>query len=153
MSLSIFQSTADALRVLLPVDGSVYTARAAQFLVRHAAYYAQPPLVSLFHVELPIGTPLARAQLSKGTLDEYYRDVSEQALAPAEGVLKQAGLAFESRFVVGDPTEKIAEEVRRLQPDLLIMGTHGHSALRGFVMGSVASKVVASTTVPVLLVR
>jgi nucleotide-binding universal stress UspA family protein len=33
------------------------------------------------------------------------------------------------------------------------MGTHGHSALKGFVMGSVASKVVASTTVPVLLVR
>ena len=115
--------------------------------------YKEPPRITLLTVALSIGTPLARAQLSKATLDAYYRDVSAQALAPAEGVLKQAGLAFESRFVVGDPAEQIASEVARLQPDLLIMGTHGHPALKGFVMGSVASKVVASTTVPVLLVR
>lgn len=141
------------MHIVLPVDGSTYTARAALVLVQQARQYKEPPRITLLTVALPIGTPLARAQLSKATLDEYYRDVSAQALAPAEGALKQAGLAFESRHVVGDPAEQIAAEVARLQPDLLIMGTHGHSALKGFVMGSVASKVVASTTVPVLLVR
>lgn len=145
--------TTSSLHLLLPADGSVYTARAAQFLVRHAAYYAQPPQVSLFHVELPIGTPLARAQLSKETLDDYYRDMSAAALLPAEEVLRAAGLAFDSQHVVGDPADQIAAAVQRLQPDLLIMGTHGHSALKGFVMGSVTTKVIAATSVPVLLVR
>ena len=139
--------------IVLPVDGSPYTLKAAQALVHHARLYREPPSVVLFTVALPIGTPLARAQISRQTLTDYYRDVGAQALAPAEAVLKDAGLAFETLHAVGDPAEKIAEEVRRLQPDLLIMGTHGHSALKGFVMGSVASKVVASTTVPVLLVR
>ncbi|MBN2692446.1 MAG: universal stress protein [Burkholderiaceae bacterium] len=141
------------MHIVLSVDGSTYTERAAQVLVAQARQFAAPPSITLLTVALPIGTPLARAQLSKETLDDYYRDVSAQALAPAEAVLREASLAFTSMHAVGDPAEQIAAEVKRLQPDLLIMGTHGHSALKGFVMGSVASKVVASTTVPVLLVR
>jgi nucleotide-binding universal stress UspA family protein len=141
------------MHIVLPVDGSSFTARAARVLVQQAGLYRETPRITLFTVALPIGTPLARAQLSKATLDDYYRDAAAQALAPAERVLREAGLAFASRSVVGDPVEQIVAEVSRLQPDLLIMGTHGHSALKGFVMGSVASKVVASTTVPVLLVR
>ncbi|MGC8508322.1 MAG: universal stress protein [Thiomonas sp.] len=141
------------MHIVLPVDGSPYTARAAQVLVQQARWYRETPRITLFTVALPIGTPLARAQLSKATLDDYYRDVSAQALAPAESLLREAGLVFGSHHVVGDPAEQIIQEVQRLQPDLLVMGTHGHSALKGFVMGSVASKVVAGTTVPVLLVR
>jgi nucleotide-binding universal stress UspA family protein len=141
------------MHIVLPVDGSSYTARAVQVLVQHARLYRAAPQISLLTVVLPIGTPLARAQLSRQTLDDYYRDVSAQALAPAEALLREAGLAFASHHLVGDPAEQIIKEVQRLQPDLLLMGTHGHSALKGFVMGSVASKVVAATTVPVLLVR
>lgn len=141
------------MHIVLPVDGSTYTTRAAQVLVQQVRLYREPPQITLLTVALPIGTPLARAQLSKATLDEYYHDVSAQALAPAEAVLREAGLTFASHHVVGDPAEQIAAEVKRMQPDLLIMGTHGHSPLKGFVMGSVASKVVASAMVPVLLVR
>ncbi|CUA95336.1 universal stress protein [Thiomonas bhubaneswarensis] len=141
------------MHIMLAVDGSPYTERAARMLVGQAALYREPPKITLFTVALPIGTPLARAQLSKATLEDYYRDVAAQALAPAEKLLREAGLAFTSVHAVGDPAEQIAGEAKRLQPDLLIMGTHGHSALKGFVMGSVASKVVAATTVPVLLVR
>lgn len=37
--------------------------------------------------------------------------------------------------------------------DLLMMGSHGYSALGNLVMGSVATKVLAGCKVPVLLVR
>ncbi|HWS05017.1 MAG TPA: universal stress protein, partial [Burkholderiaceae bacterium] len=37
--------------------------------------------------------------------------------------------------------------------DLVIMGSHGHSALANLVMGSVATQVLAHCHVPVLLVR
>jgi len=141
------------MHIVLPVDGSPYTARAAQVLVQHARMYREAPRITLFTVALPIGTPLARSQLSKATLDAYYRDVSAQALAPAESLLREAGLAFASHHLVGDPAQQIVAEVQRLQPDLLVMGTHGYSALKGFVLGSVASKVVAATKVAVLLVR
>jgi len=37
--------------------------------------------------------------------------------------------------------------------DLVMMGSHGHSALGNLVMGSVATQVLAHCKVPVLLVR
>lgn len=88
------------MQIVLPVDGSSYTLKAAQVLAQQAKEYREPPRITLLTVALPIGTPLARAQLSKATLDEYYRDVSVQALAPAEAALKDAGLAFESLHAV-----------------------------------------------------
>jgi nucleotide-binding universal stress UspA family protein len=37
--------------------------------------------------------------------------------------------------------------------DLLMMGSHGHGTLTNLVMGSVATKVLARCSTPVLLVR
>jgi len=36
---------------------------------------------------------------------------------------------------------------------MIVMGSHGHGALQNLVMGSVATKVLAVTKVPVLIVR
>jgi len=37
--------------------------------------------------------------------------------------------------------------------DMVMMGSHGHSALGSLVMGSVATQVLAHCDVPVLLIR
>jgi nucleotide-binding universal stress UspA family protein len=37
--------------------------------------------------------------------------------------------------------------------DLLVLGSHGHEALANVVLGSVATKVLALCTTPVLLIR
>jgi nucleotide-binding universal stress UspA family protein len=37
--------------------------------------------------------------------------------------------------------------------DMLVMGSHGHGSLSNLVLGSVATKVMARCTTPVLLVR
>ena len=42
---------------------------------------------------------------------------------------------------------------QKIKPDLILMGSHGHGSLGNLVMGSVATKVMAHTKVPVLLVR
>ncbi|MEL5850177.1 MAG: hypothetical protein U7M05_12580, partial [Candidatus Igneacidithiobacillus chanchocoensis] len=60
------------MHILLAVDGSECSVRAAQVLARQAGLYREPPRVTLLTVALPIGTPLARAQLSRETLEAYY---------------------------------------------------------------------------------
>lgn len=47
----------------------------------------------------------------------------------------------------------IAQTARDEQADLIVIGSHGHGALRKLVLGSVTTKVLAEATVPVLVVR
>jgi nucleotide-binding universal stress UspA family protein len=47
----------------------------------------------------------------------------------------------------------IAKAANEAKVDLVVMGSHGHSALGSLVMGSVTSRVMANCTAPVLIVR
>jgi nucleotide-binding universal stress UspA family protein len=53
----------------------------------------------------------------------------------------------------GRPAERIVEYAQSEQVDLIAMVTHGRSGFRRRVFGSVAEKVLRTTTLPVLLVR
>lgn len=61
------------------------------------------------------------------------------------------GVPHETSFVEGDPTESVL----KLQDahDLVVMGTHGRSALSAALLGSVAHGVVRSARIPVLALR
>lgn len=49
--------------------------------------------------------------------------------------------------------DKIIESILSLKADLLIVGTHGHSGINRFLLGSVAEEIVRRSPIPVLLVR
>jgi len=53
----------------------------------------------------------------------------------------------------GDPRTTILELANVVHADLLIMGTHGRTGVRRFVLGSVAEVVARQAPCPVLLVR
>lgn len=49
----------------------------------------------------------------------------------------------------GDPAREIVDWTRRHETDLIIMGTHSCGTLRGFLLGSVAEKVIHEVDCPV----
>jgi nucleotide-binding universal stress UspA family protein len=53
----------------------------------------------------------------------------------------------------GETVEEILAAARESDAEVIMMATHGHSALAQVVFGSVASRVVGSGVRPVLLVR
>lgn len=53
----------------------------------------------------------------------------------------------------GDPAAEILRIAGEIKSDLIVMGTHGQSALRRMLMGSVADQVVRQATCPVLTVK
>jgi nucleotide-binding universal stress UspA family protein len=61
--------------------------------------------------------------------------------------------ASEEMLVSSNPGEALAAWARREKLDLLVMGSHGMSALKLVVLGSVAAGVGARCTTPLLLVR
>ncbi|MNY73767.1 Universal stress protein family protein [compost metagenome] len=54
---------------------------------------------------------------------------------------------------MGSAGELIAKTATAGKFDMVVMGSHGHSALGNLVMGSVTTQVLAHCQVPVLLVR
>lgn len=56
------------------------------------------------------------------------------------------------RVVEGLPFQVILDEAKRLNADLIVMGSHGRTGFGELFMGSVAHKVLSKATIPVLVV-
>jgi nucleotide-binding universal stress UspA family protein len=58
----------------------------------------------------------------------------------------------EVRVVQGPPHRMILEQAAEVHADLIVMGTHGHSGFTRAFLGSVATKVLHQSHLPVLVV-
>jgi nucleotide-binding universal stress UspA family protein len=81
------------------------------------------------------------------------RAAAETALAYRASGLAADGVAVETRVRSGAPAPEIVAAAAETGADLLAMATHGRSGLARAFLGSVAQDVVASSPVPVLLLR
>jgi len=139
------------MKILLPVDGSEYTRRMLAYLAAHDELVAPGHQFIAFTAVAPIPGHAARF-LERGMLDEYYRSQADEVLKPIERFAAMQGWNIEARHAVGHAAQAIAEFAQAERPDLIVMGTHGHSALASMVLGSVANGVLARCKLPVLLV-
>jgi len=64
-----------------------------------------------------------------------------------------AGVPAESELAYGDPVREIVKWVRQKGCDLVAMSTHGHRFIADIFLGTTASRVQHSISVPVLLLR
>jgi nucleotide-binding universal stress UspA family protein len=141
------------MKILLAADGSDYTKRAARHLVDHLGWFARPAELHLLHVRPPLPYPGAAAHVPKGSIEKYEREESEAALAIAGKVLSRAGIAHQSAWRVGEVAATLCSYAKANRIDLIVMGSHGHGAIAGLALGSVATKVIAGSKIPVLIVR
>jgi nucleotide-binding universal stress UspA family protein len=82
-----------------------------------------------------------------GELREEHRTLQRRAEE-----LRERGLDATALLIQGPPVEKILEEASRLRVEMIVMGSHGRSALARFVLGSVSEGVVRRAACPVLIV-
>jgi len=139
------------MKILLAVDGSPYTKKMLAYLATHELFTTDNEY-TVFTVQ-PALPPRARAAVGKEIVDQYYEDEAEKVLTPVTKFLLRHKIDAKSSWKTGSAGESIAKFADSGKFDLLIMGSHGHSALVNLVMGSVATQVLAHCKVPVLLVR
>ena len=84
---------------------------------------------------------------------KYHEEECIAALAVAEAELRQAGVDFQSSWVVGEPGPEIAGYAAKNAIDLIVMGSHGHGTLRTLALGSTTDQVMRAATQPVLVVK
>lgn len=140
------------MKILLAVDGSSYTKKMLAYLATHDDMFGSGNDYTVLTVQ-PALPPRARAAVGKEVVDNYYADETGKIMAPVARFLSRHGIDAKSSWKVGPAGETIAKFADAGKFDLLIMGSHGHGTLGNLVMGSVATQVLASCKVPVLLVR
>lgn len=141
------------MKILLPVDGSLYTKKMLAYLAMHRDTFAgSGNELTVLSVQ-PALPPRARGMLSQQELLSYYNEEAAKVLDPVLKFLQQHGITASARAETGAPGNVIAHFATDGKYELIIMGSHGNGALAGLVMGSVASKVLASCETPVLLIR
>ncbi|SMC16947.1 universal stress protein A [Desulfacinum hydrothermale DSM 13146] len=145
-------------KILVPVDFSEYSQKAVKYGVELAK--DRKASLTLLHV---INQRIIDAvhELSvkgyKGDFVEVMRKMVTEREAELQQMVPQdwreglTELNFEIRK--GRPSEEVIQYAREHGMDLIVVGTHGRSALASVLLGSVANTVVLRAPCPVLVVR
>ena len=141
------------MKVLVAIDGSDTALRALRYVIDHLDMFGAAPEVVLVNVHLSIPSPRAKAVLGAEVVEQYYREEAEEALAPARVLLAGTPCKVVVRPVIGAPARQIIDTAQVLHCDIIVMGTHGRSALGNLLLGSVATRVIAESPVPVLVLK
>jgi len=113
----------------------------------------------LVHVLSPVVLPVMAGEMyiPTSTYDELQataRVAAQRHLRRLVARAQKAGIHASGRVLEGVPVaERIVRAARALRAGLIVMGTHGRSGVTRVVLGSVASRVVATAACPVLTVR
>ena len=94
-----------------------------------------------------LGHPYYERQLSHGL--GYARQVIAEAVEAASA----AGIDSGGEIIEGHPADEIVSLADNRNADLLIVGSRGHGALAGALLGSVSREIVQHASVPVLVAK
>jgi len=141
------------MKILLPVDGSEYSKRAADYVAQHAAWLKEPPEIHVLNVHPKMPYAGAAKVVGKAAIKEYQREESEAALKVCPKELKDLKLDAKSAWVVGDVVEEVGRYVDKNKIDLIVIGSRGRGAVSTFALGSVTTKLLTALKTPILVIR
>lgn len=67
--------------------------------------------------------------------------------------MKQLGFQAFSKLGYGSPKKSIPEIVSEINPDLLVMGAHGHKTLKDLIFGTTVDSVRHNISIPLLVIK
>jgi nucleotide-binding universal stress UspA family protein len=142
------------MRILLPVDGSPNSLRAATVLPH---LQSLEEVILLYVLDLPsLAYPIGRPEVDLAIplqVEQALREDGERILARAAEQLPAKAGSVRKRLETGSAPSVIVEIAEREGVDLVILGARGLSGLQEALLGSVSHAVAAHAPSPVLLVR
>lgn len=140
-------------KILVPIDFS----KTSEYASKVAAKIAKKTnaTIYLIHlIELPKGV-IDMAASSKFSIPEsmlYLRKVREKVLAFKKNIFDES-LNIEYIIKLNNPFDGIQKYADKIDVDLIIMGSKGHSEFEEMIIGSNTEKVVRTSKRPVIVVK
>jgi nucleotide-binding universal stress UspA family protein len=145
-------------KILVPSDGSKTAKKAAAYAVDLAKQLkASVIILSVIDQRSLIARTVSAAQTPRHTiepLDDYLKEAAEGYTEEIKKLCDKKGVPAQVSIKKGHPVEEIIKEAKRSKTDLIVMGSHGRSALSATVLGSVSYGVIHNDkNIHILIVR
>ena len=145
-------------KILVPSDGSKTAQKTADYAV-DLAKKLKASIIALSVIDKRSFTAqtVPASETARHTIEpieDYLREAAEGYAREIKKLCDNSGVASKVSIRMGHPVEEILKEAKRSKADLIVMGSHGRSALAATVLGSVAYGVIhKDTSIPILIVR
>ena len=146
------------MKILLAVDGSVYSDAAVEELAKRP-WPPQSEVKVITAAELPLPIGMEPWAVSP----DYFEELGKSVRKAAQGVIDSALLKLKtiadktlkitSEIIEGSPRQVIVDEAEKWGADLIVMGSRGLGAWNRLLLGSVSSAVVHHAKCSVEIVR
>ena len=146
------------MKILLATDGSAHSkAMVKKFADRTFAPKTKVRIISVYE-----RSSYMLNVAPMGALSGYHAEADSYAIKAAENAIEQAAkilqdknstLSITTTAIEGSPKTVILKEAEKFGADLIIVGSHGHGAIAGFLLGSVSQSVALHAKCSVEIVR
>ena len=145
-------------KILVPSDGSKTAQKAAAYAVDLAKQLKASIIVlSVIDQRSLIAQTVPASETPRHTIEpieDYLKEAAEGYAGEIKKLCDKSGVASKISIKMGHPVEEIVKEAKRSKANLIVMGSHGRSALSATVLGSVSYGVIHNDkSIPVLIVR
>jgi nucleotide-binding universal stress UspA family protein len=143
------------MKLLIAIDGS----DSSQNTIASVLARPWPPNTSikvLNVVEPPVqlmGREMAAYDPEFETVWKALREQAKDLVAKAAEKVRAAGFAVSTELVEGEPKSQIIDAAKEWRADMIVVGSHGHTGLERFLLGSVSEAVVRHAHCTVEVVR
>ncbi|MES3630727.1 MAG: universal stress protein [Longimonas sp.] len=137
--------------ILVPVDLSEHTADVVAHAQGMATLYGAS--LHLLHVIEDVAYPSVYGVDPITPILPDVMDRAEKSLQHYAKQLRERGCKVDTQVLAGYAAYDIVDTVNGIGADLILMGTHGRTGLKRFLVGSVTEKVVRRAPCPVFVVK
>ena len=141
------------MHIGIAVDGSANSLRAVRHAIALAGDLKTAPQLTLINVHLSaLVSPVAKG-IDRHQIEQYMDQIAEEELKEARQAMSEAGIAVKVIKGHGEVAPTIIDIIKKEKIDMMVMGGKGRSSLSDLILGSITTKLISISPVPVLVVK
>lgn len=142
------------MKILVATDGSDPSLHAVNYAVSLVRQLSAPgSSITLISVHDDIGLGRAKSFVGREVVADYLRELCEADLKVASERLDTTDIEHHVQMKTGHLAPEIVAFAEEGGFDMIMLGAKGRGAFYDLLLGSVAQRVLATATMPVLLVK
>jgi len=141
------------MHIAIAVDGSENALRAVNHALALSRQLKEAPSLLLINVHLSaLISPVAKG-IDREQIEQYMDQIAEEELEGAKKAVAAAGLTAKIVKGHGEVAPTIIDIIKKEKVDMLVVGGKGRSSLTDLLLGSITTKVISVSPIPVLVVK